>query len=660
MSSMSRRRFLALVGAVAAATGLPPAHVAAALQSAPRSGGNGLTTLDRTLRPGTVVRQGTLTAYRAITEQDGEPHLVRGELAEPQPDREQRRRSLVHLLHLTDQHITDAQAPTRLESVREPVRDCEESDLPSVSAHRHQEVASARIVDAMNARARAIGFSPVTGAPIQAAITTGDNIDNAQGNELDLIIQLMNGGRVAPNSGAMTTYEGVQNSRNPVFWHPNGEIEDLVRSEHGFPRVPGFLDDCLDEFDAVGVGVPWYTCYGNHDALIQGNFPLDDNARLNEHLVGDQKLTGFPEVAEGTDTCSLLPLMLGVAAVGGVRALVEDAPTTTVAPDPARAFADRRRYVQAHLDSPGLPTGHGFTAANLGQTEADSRLYYTADVGATRWIVLDTTNPGGLPNGSIGSMQLAWLEEELTRADRERKLVLLFSHHGLRSLDNNIDVSLLFGADYSPSTVDPVRQTAGPVERLVERHPSVVAWINGHSHVNTITARDGFWDIGTAAHIDWPGQARLVEVVDNLDGTLSILCTMIDHEGEGDHDLAGTARELGMNEPRVGLGTLTANVAPRGAGSLRDLSATTAAQTRGGSFGRGTGEPEDRNVELLLPNPFPTERSSSRRVAAPLATAGLGTSSLSIAGALAVGAGVGLKRLRERGTGPRRQVPIER
>lgn len=657
MSSMSRRRFLALVGAVAAATGLPPAHVAAALQSTPRTGGNGLTTLDRTLRPGAVVREGTLTAFRAITEQDGEPHLVRDELADPQPGRDERRRSLVHLLHLTDQHITDAQAPTRLEAVRALVRDCDETDLPAVSAHRHQEVASARIVDAMNARARAINFSPVTGAPIQAAITTGDNIDNAQGNELDLIIELMNGGRVAPNSGSMTSYEGVQNSGDPVFWHPNREVEDFVQTEHGFPRVPGFLDDCLDEFEAVGVGVPWYTCYGNHDALVQGNFPLDDEALLNAHLIGDQKLTGFPEVPEGADTCSLFGLMLGV---GSVRALAEDAPTTTVTPDPARAFADRRRYVQAHLDSPGLPTGHGFTAANLGQTEADSRLYYTAEVGATRWIVLDTTNPGGLSNGSIGSVQLQWLEEELARADRERKLVLLFSHHGLRSLDNNIDVSLLFGDDYSPTTIDPVRQTAGPVERVVERHPCVVAWINGHSHVNTITAREGFWDIGTAAHIDWPGQARLVEVVDNLDGTLSILCTMIDHEGEGDHDLAGTARELGMNEPRVGLGELNANVGPRGAGGLRGLAATTAAQTRGGSFGRGTGQPEDRNVELLLPNPFPTERSSSRRVAAPVATAGLGTSSLSIAGALAVGAGVGLKRLRERGTAPRPQVPIDR
>jgi hypothetical protein len=254
--------------------------------------------------------------------------------------------------------------------------------------------------------------------------------------------------------------------------------------------------------------------------------------------------------------------------------------------------------------------------------------------------VLDTTNPGGLANGSMGTIQLAWLEDELTRADQEEKLVLLFSHHGLRSLDNGTDLlPFVMSADFSPNTVDPDRRVAPQVEAVVERHPCVIAWINGHSHVNTIRARDGFWDIGTAAHIDWPGQSRLVEVVDNRDGTLSILCTMIDHEDEGEHGLAGKARELMMNEPlggwRVGSGT----------------------------WGSGTGQPEDRNVELLVTDPFPgsrvyaTERASSRRVSPPVSAAGgFGSgplqTKLSVAGAIAVAGAVGVKRLRERGEHP--------
>jgi metallophosphoesterase (TIGR03767 family) len=633
--SMSRRRFLTVVGAVSAATGLSPAVVAAALTDPSPATAAGLTTLGRTLRPGNVLREGARTAYRAITESDGEPHLLRTDLADPIEGREARRRSLVHLLHLTDQHITDAESPLRLESVRDLERACAGSDLPAKSAHRHHETASARIVDAMNARARAIGFSPVTGAPIQAAITTGDNADNAQHNEIDLHIGLMNGGLVDPGSGS-AVYEGVQNSGDPAYWHPDGSVADVLRVDHGFPVIAGWLEDTVEAFDAVGVGVPWFTCYGNHDALVQGNFPLDRGRLLDAQLLGSDKLAGFPELPAGTDTCSLFGLMLGVAQAGGISALVDDAPTFDVTPDPTRTFADRRRWVESHLASTGFPNGHGLSAANLGQTEADSQLYYTSDVGQTRWIVLDTTNPGGLSNGSIGSIQLAWLEAELTRADEEEKLVLLFSHHGLRSLDNGTDLlPFVMPDDFSPNTIDRERRVAPQVEAVVERHPCVIAWINGHSHVNTIVARDGFWDIGTAAHIDWPGQSRLVEVVDNRDGTLSILCTIIDHEGDGAHALAGQARELMMNEPLGGW------------------------QAGGGTHGAGTGQLQDRNVELLITDPFPgsrvgaTERASSRRVSPPISAAGgfgagpLG-SKLSVAGALAVGAAVGVKRLRER------------
>ena len=39
----------------------------------------------------------------------------------------------------------------------------------------------------------------------------------------------------------------------------------------------------------------------------------------------------------------------------------------------------------------------------------------------------------------------------------------------------------------------------------------------------------GFWEINTASHIDWPQQSRLVEILDNQDGPLSIFCTMVDH-----------------------------------------------------------------------------------------------------------------------------------
>ena len=69
----------------------------------------------------------------------------------------------------------------------------------------------------------------------------------------------------------------------------------------------------------------------------------------------------------------------------------------------------------------------------------------------------------------------------------------------------------------------------------------------------------GFWEINTASHVDFPQQSRLIELVDNHDGTLSIFATMIDHAGSGSRTagniadplgLASLARELSANDPQ--------------------------------------------------------------------------------------------------------------
>ncbi|MEA2446882.1 MAG: hypothetical protein QOK47_519, partial [Actinomycetota bacterium] len=144
---------------------------------------------------------------------------------------------------------------------------------------------------------------------------------------------------------------------------------------------------------------------------------------------------------------------------------------------------------------------------------------------------------------------------------------------------------------------DMPRVMAPEIEALIHRFPNVIAWVNGHSHLNVIVDRPsphragGFWDIGTAAHIDWSCQSRLVEVVDNKDGTLSIFCTMFDHAAPvtpGGNDpvlkLASISRELAANDFQAG-------------------------------FGTGSGGIEDRNVELVLPRPFalPTNNASASR-----------------------------------------------
>ncbi|MGH2555316.1 MAG: TIGR03767 family metallophosphoesterase, partial [Actinomycetota bacterium] len=122
---------------------------------------------------------------------------------------------------------------------------------------------------------------------------------------------------------------------------------------------------------------------------------------------------------------------------------------------------------------------------------------------------------------------------------------------------------------------------------LLHRFPNVIAWISGHTHDNVIQPRpdtagrsSGFWDIGTAAHIDWSCQSRILELAIRVDGTISIFCTMIDHAAPADPrgasgllGLASIHRELAANDYQYGFGS------------------------------NGPGKPEDRNVELILPGP---------------------------------------------------------
>jgi hypothetical protein len=223
--------------------------------------------------------------------------------------------------------------------------------------------------------------------------------------------------------------------------------------------------------------------------------------------------------------------------------------------------------------------------------------YVCDDYPAIRLITLDTVNRSGDYQGSIGAAQLAWLEQRLIevharyRDEQGRavttgnadRLVVICAHHGLASLTND---------RAAPEEEDDLPRVLGPqVEALLHRFPNVVLLIDGHTHRNRVRphphpdgAGAGFWEVTTSSLMDWPGQARLIELVDNGDGTLSAFCTMVDHNAPADSRdamgllrLAAIHRELAANDPHAGI-----------------------------AAGKH-GQPEDRNVELVIPAPFPLD-----------------------------------------------------
>src|SRR5258708_20574888 len=75
------------------------------------------------------------------------------------------------------------------------------------------------------------------------------------------------------------------------------------------------------------------------------------------------------------------------------------------------------------------------------------------------------------------------------------------------------------------------------VLELLLRFRNVVLWLNGHIHANRIAPRVGrdgghsFWEVTTSSLVDWPCQARLVELFEAGDGPLGLGCPLGDPQG---------------------------------------------------------------------------------------------------------------------------------
>src|SRR5712691_6863348 len=128
-----------------------------------------------------------------MTAASGEPHQFRYDMAHASvAERFRIGEPLASFAHLTDLHVTDVQSPARFEFINREYADPRFREL--LPMHRPQEALNEHAIAAMVRALNSIGSAPITGAPIDLAIMSGDAVDNAQWNELATSVALLNGG----------------------------------------------------------------------------------------------------------------------------------------------------------------------------------------------------------------------------------------------------------------------------------------------------------------------------------------------------------------------------------------------------------------------------------------------------------------------------------
>jgi len=405
---------------------------------------------------------------------------------------------LSRLVHFADAQLADDESPLRVVDV----------DSPFITAgFRPQESHACQVT---NAAVRTI--NALHGRmPVDVVVLGGDNADSAQHNEVQWFLDILDGA--------------------PVVHCDSGQDDD---------PEPGEGNDPKDRFAPVGLDVPWLWVSGNHDALVQGNFPVAQRA---EWAIGS-------EIFPGSSTRDWSqpggPSFEGPVVADEARALLE--------PDDLLALVV------------GSGDGHGIDEEAI----ASGRATYAWDMGTMlRMIVVDSTAPTGGAEGLVTDSDVEGLIRPLLdQAEADGKLVIVATHHASSSLSDGGGI----GGGPIPGAITPADW-----QGLLGDYPNVIAHLCGHWHhhvasfIQPIGAR-GYWEIVTAALADWPHQMRILEVRDQDNGWITLTGIALDYSAEGDL-LATDGRELGI------------------------LDFTS------GWVGDGSGTSADRNVQLWLPAP---------------------------------------------------------
>ena len=489
--------------------------------------------------------------------------------------------TLLNFFTITDIHITDkestAQAPYGATKQGTWGNTNTSAYSPVIMSTTHVLDAAVQTINALHKT-----------TPFDFGISLGDDTNNNQYNELRWFVDVMDGKRITPSSGA----------------HKGAGTIDYQK-----PYQSAGLDK----------SIPWYQVIGNHDQFWCGSLFVTDYAR--SVLVGNTVIDmGFVTVGNQTRPTfnargTYMGVVDGTTPYGDViyDVLADTIPTPIVAPDRNRrslttSTSTTLNWMKEFFNTTSKPKGHGFTQANLDRDFASYSFEPKASV-PIKIISLDDAckeNPfsaaaDAYARGCLDQERYDWLINELNQGQAEGKLMIVAAHIPVgpqlnvpdappqpnpvpppNYFSNDTPVSVFLSTCNDPSATPGVTCSGGmgignnlavppysvvtdsSLLETLHNYSNLILWISGHRHMNVVSPQPalagqgpefGFWEVETASLRDFPQGFRTFEIKRNNNNTVSIFITNVDPAVQGTGSPAEKSRGYGIGAHRISAGT---------------------------------------------------------------------------------------------------------